>query len=49
MSQSNAYSNPQRVVNDQFEIFRKARIQQQQMFQSTLANIQRKNVQKKKT
>ena len=48
MSQSNAYSNPQRVVNDQFEIFRKARIQQQQMFQSTLANIQRKNVQKKK-
>ena len=48
MAESNAYSNPQRVVNNQFEVFRKARIRQQQQFQSTLANIQRRNIQKKK-
>ena len=48
MAESNAYSNPQRVVNNQFEVFRKARIRQQQQFQSTLANIQRRNIQKRK-
>lgn len=48
MAESNAYSNPQRVVNNQFEVFRKARMRQQQQFQSTLANIQRKNIQKRK-
>jgi len=47
MAESNAYSNPQKIVNKQFEILRKARIQQQKNWMGTMQQIQRRNIQKK--
>ena len=48
MAQSNSYSSPQKIVDQRFDVFRKARLQQQAQFQRTLAVIQQRNVANKK-
>jgi len=48
MAQSNSYSNPQRIVDKQFEVLRKSRIQQQKQWMGTMQQMQSRNIQKKK-